>query len=67
MELPGCSPWGTWHAGDSLPHLIHCFTMATRCFWPALVLATLPVAGVLELDDPWGTFQPKPFYDSMIL
>jgi len=27
----------------------------------------LPVAGGLELDDPWGPFQPKPFYDSMIL
>jgi len=25
------------------------------------------VAGGLELDDPWGPFQPKPFYDSMIL
>ena len=23
------------------------------CFWG------------LELDDPWGPFQPKPFYDSM--
>ena len=21
----------------------------------------------LELDDPWGPFQPKPFYDSMNL
>ena len=26
----------------------------------------LPVAVGLELDDPWGPFQPKPFYDSMI-
>jgi len=25
------------------------------------------VAGGLELDDPWGSFQPKAFYDSMIL
>jgi len=24
------------------------------------------VAGGLELDDPWGLFQPKPFCDSMI-
>jgi len=29
-------------------------------------LTTLPVAGGLEPDDPWGPFQPKPFYDSMI-
>jgi len=27
---------------------------------------SLPVAGGLELDDPKGSFQPKPFYDSMI-
>ena len=25
------------------------------------------MAGGLELNDPWGPFQPKPFYDSMIL
>jgi len=25
----------------------------------------LPVAGELELDDPWGLFQPKPFHPSM--
>ena len=30
-------------------------------------LVALPVAGGLELDDPWGPFQPKPVYDSMIL
>ena len=29
-------------------------------------LATLPVAGGLEPDDPYGPFQPRPFYDSMI-
>jgi len=23
------------------------------------------VAGGLELDNPWGPFQPKPLYDSM--
>ena len=28
-------------------------------------LMALPVAGALELDDPWGPFQPKPFYDSI--
>ena len=22
------------------------------------------MAGWLELDDPWGSFQPDPFYDS---
>lgn len=27
----------------------------------------LPVAGGLDLDDPLGPFQPKPFYDPMIL
>jgi len=27
----------------------------------------LPVAGVLELDDHWVPFQPKPFYDSIVL
>jgi len=25
----------------------------------------LTVAEWLELDDPWGPFQPKPFYDSI--
>ena len=29
-------------------------------------LVPLPVAGGLELDDPWSPFQPKPFCDSMI-
>ena len=28
-------------------------------------LASLPVVGGLELHDPWGPFQPKPFCDSM--
>jgi len=27
----------------------------------------LPIAGGLEVDDLRGPFQPKPFYDSMIL
>jgi len=30
-------------------------------------LVTLPVAGRLELDYPWGPFQPKTFYDSIKL
>ena len=30
-------------------------------------LATLPIAGRLKLDDHCGPFQPRPFYDSMIL
>jgi len=30
-------------------------------------LVALPVAGGLELHDPWGPFWPKPCYDSMIL
>ena len=29
-------------------------------------LATLHIAGGLKLDDHCGTFQPRPFYDSMI-
>jgi len=27
----------------------------------------LPAAVGLELDDPWGPFQPKPFYDSICM
>ena len=30
-------------------------------------LVALPLLGGLELDDPWGPFQPKPFYVSVIL
>jgi len=30
-------------------------------------LVVLPVAGEVELDDPWGPFQPKPFYDWQML
>jgi len=30
-------------------------------------LATLHVAGALKLDDHCGPFQPRPFYDSMII
>jgi len=30
-------------------------------------LVALPVAGGLELDDRWGSFQPKPLYDSMMI
>ena len=30
-------------------------------------LATLHIAGCLKLDDHYGCFQPRPFYDSMIL
>ena len=29
------------------------------------LLAALPVAGGLVLDDPWGPFQPKPFHNLM--
>jgi len=31
-----------------------------------LMPVTLPMAGELELDDPYGPFQPKSFYDTMI-
>ena len=38
---------------------------------PGLVLirrlAALPEAGRLDPDDPWGPFQPKAFYDSVII
>ena len=30
-------------------------------------LATLHIAGGLKLDDHFGPFQPRPFYDSMIV
>jgi len=30
-------------------------------------LVTLQIAGGLKLDDHCGPFQPRPFYDSMIL
>ena len=30
-------------------------------------LATLHIAGELKLDDHGGPFQPRPFYDSMIV
>jgi len=30
-------------------------------------LATLPMLGDLKLDDHCGPFQPRPYYDSMIL
>lgn len=30
---------------------------------PGLVVASLPMAAGLELDDLWRAFQPKPFYD----
>jgi len=33
---------------------------------PNLRSVALPVAAGLEFD-PWGPFQPKPFYDSMII
>jgi len=32
-----------------------------------LWLATLHIAGGLQLDDHYGCFQPRPFNDSMIL
>ena len=34
---------------------------------PVCWLATLHIAGGLELSDHCGPFQPRPFYDSMIL
>ena len=34
---------------------------------PGLVVGDLHIAGVLKLDDHCGPFQPRSFYDSMIL
>lgn len=33
---------------------------------PDLVVGGLPVAGVLELHDPWGPLQLQPFCDSVM-
>ena len=30
-------------------------------------LVALPVSGGLEFDDPWSPFQPKPFYDFLMI
>ena len=37
------------------------------CEQPGLEGGVLAYSGELELDDLKGPFQPKPFYDSMIL
>jgi len=37
--------------------------LGTLVWW----LATLHTAGGLKLDDLWDPFQPRPFYDSVIL
>jgi len=34
--------------------------------WP-IIKATLHIAEGLKLDDQYGPFQPRPFYDSRIL
>ena len=38
-------------------------TLGSLVWW----LATLHIAGGLKLSDHGGPFQPRPFYDSMIL
>ena len=38
-------------------------TLGILVFW----LVTLPMSGGLKLDDNCGPFQPRPFYDSMVL
>lgn len=38
--------------------------LRTWATW-ATSMVSLPKAGELELDDLWGPFQPKAFYDSM--
>ena len=42
-------------------------TMGSLVWYQIWRLEALPVAGGLELDDPWGPSQPKPFYGCMIL
>ena len=32
---------------------------------PGLVAGDRPTGGGLKLDDLWGPFQPRPFYDSL--
>jgi len=49
-------PWRCSRAGWMGPW-VACLALNVRC-------VALPVAGGLELDDPWGPFQPRPFYDS---
>jgi len=39
---------------------------AWGCEQPGVEEVSLPIAGQLELDDLKGSFQPKPFYGSMI-
>jgi len=48
--------------------LLHCDTVMKNCFFLCVsVMATLHIAGGLKLNDHCGPFQPRPFYDSMIL
>jgi len=51
-----------WITSDLLFSLF--WTYSWICMWR---LVALPVAGGLELYAPWGPFQPKPLYDSVIL
>jgi len=41
-------------------------TLGNLIYYQIWRLAALLVAWGLKLDGPWGAFQPKPFYDSMI-
>jgi len=49
-----------------LNHLNYNRRMVVSACNTTSLLAALPVAGGLELDDPWGPFQTKPFCDSII-
>jgi len=66
-----------WGSGTGCPKRLW-MLCPWRCLRPGLMapwaiqssisskwLATLPMAGRLEVDDPWGPFQLKSFYDPM--
>lgn len=49
-------------------NLLFCNLRALESIWNNQeYFESLPVAGGLGHDDPWGPFQTKPFYDSMIV
>jgi len=50
-----------------MPHLCRSSGPGLMGSWAVwFIVATLPTAEGLELDDLWGPFAPKPFYDSEI-
>jgi len=63
LKVPSC-PRRLW-----MPPSLQAFKARLDVALGSLVwwLATLPIAGGLKLHDNCGPFQPRPFYDSMIL